>query len=194
MAVEIRGEIGVNELIGDFVQADGVTINFRGKRSRVFIGNNVRAFKFHINVYDDCIVDLSDDCKLSGTFTLRNGCTIKIGKRTWCNSHLNISAAEETMVSIGADCLVSSATIRSSDMHPVFCLDTGARVNSAKNVVVGDHVWFGQECFLMKGVSIGSGSVVAARAVVTKSIPENCAVAGNPAKIVRERIRWDRKL
>jgi acetyltransferase-like isoleucine patch superfamily enzyme len=194
MAINILGNREDNELIGEYEQAEGATINFRGKRSRLTIGKNVQCFKFHINIFDDCKVEISDDCRLSGTFTLRDDCTVKIGQRTWCNSHLNISAAEGTMVILGADCLISSATIRSSDMHPVFCLDTGERVNPAKDVIVGDHVWFGQESFITKGVSIGAGCVIAARAVVTKSIPSNCAVAGNPAKIIRERIRWDRRL
>lgn len=41
---------------------------------------------------------------------------------------------------------------------------------------------------ILKGVSIGSGSVIAAGSVVTKDVPENCVAAGNPAKVVKENL------
>ncbi|MBA2585639.1 MAG: maltose acetyltransferase, partial [Chthoniobacterales bacterium] len=51
--------------------------------------------------------------------------------------------------------------------------------------IIGDNVWIGMNAVILKGVAIGENSVVAAGAVVTKSVPENCVVAGNPAKIVK---------
>ncbi|OGT51115.1 MAG: hypothetical protein A3E84_04705 [Gammaproteobacteria bacterium RIFCSPHIGHO2_12_FULL_42_13] len=45
---------------------------------------------------------------------------------------------------------------------------------------------------ILKGVTIGNGSIVAANSVVTKSIPENCIAAGNPAKVIRTNIHWER--
>ncbi len=39
---------------------------------------------------------------------------------------------------------------------------------------------------IFKGVKIGDGSIIAAKAVVTKNVPSNCIVAGNPAKIVKK--------
>jgi acetyltransferase-like isoleucine patch superfamily enzyme len=46
----------------------------------------------------------------------------------------------------------------------------------------------------MKGASIGAGAVVGLRAVVTHSVPANCVAAGTPARVIRENVRWDRKL
>ena len=43
---------------------------------------------------------------------------------------------------------------------------------------------------VLKGVTIGNGSVVAARSVVTKDVPPGVLVAGQPAKIVRENVSW----
>ena len=52
---------------------------------------------------------------------------------------------------------------------------------------IGDDVWIGQDCLFMPCVKIGSHSVVGARSVVTKNIYEYVIVAGNPARIVKER-------
>lgn len=55
-------------------------------------------------------------------------------------------------------------------------------------IIIGENVWVGADSRILKGVTIGNNSIVAACSVVTKDIPENCIAAGNPAKIVRENI------
>lgn len=54
-------------------------------------------------------------------------------------------------------------------------------------IIIEDDVWIGQEAFILSGVKIGQGSVVAARSVITKDIPPYAIVGGNPAKIIRYR-------
>lgn len=55
-------------------------------------------------------------------------------------------------------------------------------------VVIEDDVWIGTRAIILAGVTIGRGSVVAAGAVVTKSVPPYAIVGGNPAKVIR--MRW----
>lgn len=57
----------------------------------------------------------------------------------------------------------------------------------ACDVKIGSHVWICAGAFICPGVTIGDGAVVGARAVVTKDVPANAVVAGNPAVIVKER-------
>lgn len=57
-------------------------------------------------------------------------------------------------------------------------------------VNIGDHVWIGLGSTILKGVTIGSGAVVAAGSVVTHDVPERALVAGNPAKVIRENVSW----
>ncbi len=52
-------------------------------------------------------------------------------------------------------------------------------------VVIEDHVWIGFNVAILKGVTIGKGAIIGAGSVVTKDIPDNCVVYGNPAKIKR---------
>jgi acetyltransferase-like isoleucine patch superfamily enzyme len=61
----------------------------------------------------------------------------------------------------------------------------------SKPILIGSHVWIGNRAMILKGVTIGSGSVVAAGAVVTKNVPENTLVAGVPAKVIRKDIHWE---
>ena len=56
----------------------------------------------------------------------------------------------------------------------------------SKPVKIGDRVWIGIAATILPGVTIGENSIVAAGAVVTKDVPPNTIVAGNPAKVVKK--------
>jgi maltose O-acetyltransferase len=55
-----------------------------------------------------------------------------------------------------------------------------------KPINIGNNVWVGMNSLILKGVSIGENSIVAAHSVVTKDIPENVLVGGNPARIIKQ--------
>ena len=57
---------------------------------------------------------------------------------------------------------------------------------STKPVVIGDDVWIGANAVILPGVTIGKHCVVAAGAVVTKDVPDNCVVGGVPAKLIKK--------
>lgn len=93
-------------------------------------------------------------------------------------------------VRIGARCLLASGVqIYDMDGHP---LDARRRrageptpANGMRPVVLGDDVWVGAGAVILKGVTVGDGAVVAARAVVTRDVPADTVVAGNPARVVK---------
>ena len=58
---------------------------------------------------------------------------------------------------------------------------------SKGDLVVENDVWLGHDALLMPGIRVGSGAIVATRAVVTKDVPPYAIVAGNPARVVRMR-------
>lgn len=60
-------------------------------------------------------------------------------------------------------------------------------------IVVEDNVWIGGSAVLLPGITVGKNSIVAAGAVVTKDVPENCIVGGNPAKVLRKIDAQDQK-
>jgi acetyltransferase-like isoleucine patch superfamily enzyme len=62
---------------------------------------------------------------------------------------------------------------------------------SKGDVTIGHDVWLGSQCMILSGVTIGTGAVIAARAVVTRDVPPYAVVGGNPARIIR--IRFDER-
>nr|WP_285849381.1 DapH/DapD/GlmU-related protein [Niallia taxi] len=52
-------------------------------------------------------------------------------------------------------------------------------------ITVGNDVWIGGSCVILAGITIGDNSIVAAGSVVTKDVPANTVVAGNPAKVIK---------
>lgn len=63
----------------------------------------------------------------------------------------------------------------------------GGHPKSRGDVTIGNDVWLGTDSVIMSGVTIGDGSVVGARAVVTHDVPAYGIVVGNPARLVRYR-------
>ena len=57
----------------------------------------------------------------------------------------------------------------------------------AKKVIIKDDVWIGSNVIILPGVTIESGAIIGAGSVVTKDVLKNTIVAGNPAKVIKER-------
>lgn len=54
-------------------------------------------------------------------------------------------------------------------------------------IIIGDDVWIGTGAVITKGVKIGNGAVIGVNSLITKDVPENAIVAGNPAKVIKFR-------
>jgi acetyltransferase-like isoleucine patch superfamily enzyme len=93
-------------------------------------------------------------------------------------------------VRIGRHCLLATGVmVYDQDGHP---LDADRRrageptpPDQVRPVVLGDDVWVGFGAVILKGVRVGDRAVIAARSVVTKDVPADAVVAGNPARVVR---------
>jgi acetyltransferase-like isoleucine patch superfamily enzyme len=141
----------------------------------------------HVSCYAGCSFAIGEKgmCVV-GDFTLMNGALVMAEER----------------IEIGSYCLISwNVGIADSDFHP---LEPAQRLVDARAlapffkdrpprpplhtapVIIGDNVWIGMNATILKGVSIGENSVVAAGSVVLKSVPPNTVVAGNPAVPVKE--------
>lgn len=59
-------------------------------------------------------------------------------------------------------------------------------LTSKGGIIIGKNVWIGDKAAVLSGVNIGNNVIIAANAVVTKNVPDNCMVAGVPAKIIKQ--------
>jgi maltose O-acetyltransferase len=109
---------------------------------------------------------------------------ISIGEGTRCNNNTSILAVER--ISIGKRCLIGEqVNISDCDSHGINPEERTTSMGNMAAVTIGDDVWLGRRVMVLKGVTIGSGSIIAAGSVVTKSIPERVIAAGVPAKVIR---------
>lgn len=120
-------------------------------------------------------------------FTVNGGCCVFIGKNTYTNGKLYLIASERQNILIGDDGLFSFGIwIRTADPHLLYDCESKERINPSMSVLIGDHVWVGQNALILKGTHIGSGSIIGAASVVShKTVGSNCAAVGNPAKVIK---------
>ena len=89
--------------------------------------------------------------------------------------------------------LSENVILYNTDGHPIYENDSKKLINRVENLTIGDHCWLGMNSRILKGTFISNGTIIGADAVVTgKHFTENCCLAGNPAKIVKENICWKR--
>lgn len=138
-------------------------------------------------------IELGKGCvaKNASFYTEDNNNAIIIADNTHFSGKIHIAVTESTKCIIGNDCLFSSEiVIRTGDSHSILN-EAGERINQAKDVIIGNHVWVGYRALITKGSRIPENCVVGTGAVVTKSIDKSGAViAGVPVKIVKESINW----
>ncbi len=147
----------------------GVTIIRRG--GKLVTGSGVR-------IADHCFMDVGANGLLS------------IGTRTIIGPYTRIMAATE--VRIGARCMISwNCSIFDSIGHRLWLEETGEAEIEAP-ITIGDDVWIGPYSIIMKGVTIGSNSVIGAGSVVRRDVPPNTLVYGNPARPAGRVVRWER--
>lgn len=142
-----------------------------------------RCVVFGSPVVDATDMQVGDDFKVwSGLRpTLISGWgKIRFGDRCFVNTGSTIIAVEEIVV--GDDvAFANEVYVMDSDSHGV-----EGRPHRQAPIHVGDGCWIGARAMILPGVTLGKRVLVAAGAVVTKDVPDDCLVAGNPARVVRE--------
>ena len=152
-------------------------------REDVIIGKN--AFVPHeslINLFG-CII--GDDCLIGAFVEVQAG--VVIGDRTRVQSHTFICEG----VSIGNDVFIGHGVMFTNDRHPKASNIDLSRVTKndwiLEKTIIHDRVSIGSGAVLLPGVEVGIGAVIGAGAVVTKSVPANFTVVGNPAHAINKR-------
>lgn len=129
-----------------------------------------------------------------GDFKLFQGASVYVGPKArlvlhggWSFLNTNSTLNCFQSIEIGEGCAISdNVSITDSDSHYI----GGRKEDMMSPVIIGNHVWIGKNVTVLKGVHIGDGAIVGAGSVVVKDIPANCLAVGNPARVIKEGVRW----
>lgn len=164
------------------VESGKALINFRKPR-----GSKVESW---IQLNENAIMIIHKGLDMRNCrFVVQPGAILEIGDLEM-NGLCNIVVRKN--ITIGDGVMVArDVNIYDSDYHP-FSLYDDVQTIATKPVNIQDHVWIGNGASIMKGVTIGEGSVVSTRAVVIKSVKPHTMVSGNPAKETAKDIYWSK--
>lgn len=167
--------------------------------------NNVVRIAEHCNI-NNCIflfhgnnntIIIGERVKMNGvTFWIEdNNNVIEIGRDCTFEDGTQLAACEGKKIIIGDDCMFSNKiSVRTTDSHSILNSE-GNRINHARDVNIGNHVWIGLQSIILKGATICDNSIIAARSVISSSTigEPNSILAGQTAKVIRRNINWCRE-
>ncbi len=137
-------------------------------------------------------IKIEKNACIRGTTIIIQGdyCSVSIGANTTFGGVRIVNIGTDCSVNIGADCMFSdNIEIWASDSHPIYN-ESHEMINHEESICIGDKVWVGAHARILKGVSVGNGSVIGMGSTVTKNIPPSVISVGSPNRTVKERITW----
>lgn len=192
---KIRGKNNIIIYKGAFLKNSKIIVN--GNNNKILIHKNTRLMHclFYIKGCNH-IIQIGENCVLYNTnfWAESNDSIIDIGDNTTSQGG-EFSAAEDSKIKVGQDCMFSyNFGVHTGDAHSIISIETGNRINLSKNIIIKNHVWICSHAQILKGVEIGNNSVIGLGSIVTKNISDNSVTVGNPARIIRTNVNWNRKL
>ena len=137
------------------------------------IGENTNIYEF-ANIYG---CKIGDNCKIGSYVEVQNN--VSIGNNVTISTHSFICS----LVTIEDDVFIGHGVMTINDIHPPSFRRTGSKENW-KETLIRKGAVIGSNATLFP-VVIGKNAEVGAGAVVTKDVPDNCVVGGNPARIIK---------
>jgi maltose O-acetyltransferase len=111
------------------------------------------------------------------------GYNTHVGENFYANFDCTILDVCE--VRIGDNCMLAPGVHIYTATHPLDPVERNSGKENGKPVSIGNNVWIGGMAVINPGVTIGDNAVIASGAVVTKDVPANAVVGGNPARIIK---------
>jgi maltose O-acetyltransferase len=100
-------------------------------------------------------------------------------------ANFGLVALDVAPITIGDDVQIGPNVQLLTPTHPLDPDLRRAKWESAKPIVIEDNAWLGGGAIVLPGVTVGANAIVGAGAVVTKDVPTNTVVVGNPARVTR---------
>lgn len=117
------------------------------------------------------------------SFKVDYGYNIYVGENFYSNYDCTILDVSE--VRIGDNCMIAPGVHIYTATHPLDPTERNSGKELAKPIKIGDNVWIGGRAVINPGVKVGNNVVVGSGSVVTKDVPDNVVIGGNPARILK---------
>jgi maltose O-acetyltransferase len=161
-------------------------------RDRTRARKMTRLFNQTIETDDDTRTSLlkqlfgttGDNIYIEPIFRCDYGYNIHVGENFYANFDCVI--LDICKVTIGDNCMLAPGVHIYSATHPLNAEERNSGKEFGKPVTIGDNVWIGGRAVINPGVTIGNNAVIASGAVVTKDVPDNVVVGGNPARVIKQ--------
>jgi acetyltransferase-like isoleucine patch superfamily enzyme len=167
--------------------------------SRIIVENGVLSVGYlpgwafrdnsNINLFDSTLHIIGNVDLRPGVIIWAINANVVIRNGTVINGPTDI--VSKAGVEIGANCQIAkNTTIMDCDMHK-HALAGEKPMDTPKEVIIKDRCWIGHNVTILKGVTVGEGSIIGAHSVVTEDVEDRTMVAGVPARKIRENIIWE---
>ena len=147
--------------------------------------NNTRPSKIKDRnaILSQLIPNLGNNCTILSPFITDYGCYCSIGHDTFINH--NAYLMDGGGITIGHHCFVGPNCGMYTAIHPMIAEERNQGLEKALPIVIGDNCWIGADVTILPGVTIGSNTIIGAKSVVTKDIPDHALALGNPCRVLR---------
>lgn len=126
----------------------------------------------------------ADAVEILSPFMVDYGYNIFLGAGTFLNH--NVYLMDCAQIRLGKKVFVGPNCGFYTAIHPLDAIRRAEGLERAEPIIIGDDVWIGGDVTILPSVKIGRGSVIGAKSLVTKDIPENVLAFGNPCRVVKK--------
>lgn len=177
-------------------------VRFKGKNStiEIYLPCNLNSSLFVLYNNDHFIINknVSADIFAIGSACVPGygGAKLIIGENcSLNNTKFYLNSCPNAFIELGNDCMFSmDITLWASDTHQIIDCGTGKIINKRYGIKIGNHVWCGTRCTILKDTIIQDNSIIGANSVVSgKFDVGNIIIAGHPAKQIKSGIDWKRE-
>lgn len=180
------------------------------KRGNISFVGTIRPFMLSLGSIDrEYTYDKPSMINIKGSMVVKGngyhafapGIILYVGENATLEVGNNFSVSHDAKFYIKKSCVIGDDNmwsyynvIMDNDAHPIYD-PSGNLLNYNKDVIIGNHVWIGCRCTIMKGAEIPNDSIIGSNSIVNKQMNEsNCIYAGNPVRQIKQNVDWNNNL